>query len=98
MDMDLVNRRQVLVNLISRVGRGQQNIYRWVDELISIDAQLEHQEQTKQVQQKQETKIMFKINVTELHPEIQKKLADELNGVLNTSGLIQVDTNPNLLD
>ncbi|MFN6221576.1 MAG: hypothetical protein ACK4XN_04335 [Dolichospermum sp.] len=42
--MDLVNRRQVLVNLISRVGRGQQNIYRWVDELISIDAQLEQQE------------------------------------------------------
>ena len=34
--MDLVNRRQVLINLISRVGRGQQNIYRWVDELISI--------------------------------------------------------------
>lgn len=54
--MDLVNRRQVLLNLISRVGRGQQNIYRWVDELMEIDAQLEHQEQTKQVQQKQETK------------------------------------------
>ncbi|MEY2910692.1 MAG: hypothetical protein RLZZ184_1 [Cyanobacteriota bacterium] len=91
--MDLVNRRQVLINLISRVGRGQQNIYRWVDELIKIDSQLE--EQTKQVQLK-ETK-MFKINVTELHPEIQKKLADELNGV-NTSGLIEVDTNPSLLD
>lgn len=87
MDMDLLKRREVLVNLISRVGRGQQNIYRWVDELISIDAQLEHQEQ-----QKQETKIMFKINVTELHPEIQKKLADELNGVLNTSGLKAVIT------
>ena len=42
--MDLVNRRQVLINLISRVGRGQQNIYRWVDELIGIDAQLEQQE------------------------------------------------------
>jgi GGDEF domain-containing protein len=99
--MDLLKRRKVLVNLISRVGRGQQNIYRWVDELISIDAQLEHQEQTKQVQQKQETKIMFKINVTELHPEIQKKLADELNGVLNTSGLKAVITtslNPEDLD
>jgi len=99
--MDLLKRREVLVNLISRVGRGQQNIYRWVDELISIDAQLEHQEQTKQVQQKQETKIMFKINVTELHPEIQKKLADELNGVLNTSGLKAVITtslNPEDLD
>lgn len=88
MDMDLVKRRQVLVNLISRVGRGQQNIYRWVDELISIDAQIEQQEQVQE-----ETK-MFKINVTELHPEIQKKLAVKLNGVLNTSGLIQVDTNP----
>lgn len=86
--MDLVKRRQVLVNLISRVGRGQQNIYRWVDELISIDAQIEQQEQVQE-----ETK-MFKINVTELHPEIQKKLAVKLNGVLNTSGLIQVDTNP----
>jgi hypothetical protein len=98
--MDLVKRRQVLINLISRVGRGQQNIYRWVDELMEIDAQLEHQEQTKQVQLK-ETKTMFKINVTELHSEIQKKLAVKLNGVLNTSGLIdiiQVDTNPNLLD
>jgi hypothetical protein len=53
-----------------------------------------------QVQLK-ETKTMFKINVTELHSEIQKKLAVKLNGVLNTSGLIdiiQVDTNPNLLD
>jgi hypothetical protein len=99
--MDLANRRQVLINLISRVGRGQQNIYRWVDELMEIDAQLEHQEQTKQVQQKQETKIMFKINVSELHPEIQKKLADELNGVLNTSGLKAVITtslNPEDLD
>ncbi len=49
--MDLVNRRQVLVNLISRVGRGQQNIYRWVDELMEIDAQLEEQ-----VQEIKETK------------------------------------------
>jgi hypothetical protein len=99
--MDLAKRKQVLVNLISRVGRGQQNIYRWVDELISIDTQIEQQEQTKQVQQKQETKIMFKINVSELHPEIQKKLADELNGVLNTSGLKAVITtslNPEDLD
>lgn len=46
--MDLINRRQVLINLISRVGRGQQNIYRWVDELMEIDAQLE-QEETKKV-------------------------------------------------
>lgn len=43
--MDLARRRQVLINLISRVGRGQQNIYRWVDELMEIDAQLEQQEQ-----------------------------------------------------
>jgi len=67
---------------------------------MEIDAQLEHQEQTKQVQLK-ETKTMFKINVTELHSEIQKKLAVKLNGVLNTSGLIdiiQVDTNPEDLD
>jgi len=84
--MDLVKRRQVLINLISRVGRGQQNIYRWVDELMEIDAQLELKE----------TK-MFKINVSELHPEVQKKLAVILNGVLNTSGLIdiiKVHTNP----
>lgn len=92
--MDLVKRRQVLINLISRVGRGQQNIYRWVDELMEIDAQLEHQEQTK------ETK-MFKINVTELHPEIQKKLAVKLNGVLNASELkavIITSLNPEDLD
>lgn len=43
--MDLVKRRQVLINLISRVGRGQQNIYRWVDELMEVEAQLEQQEQ-----------------------------------------------------
>jgi hypothetical protein len=49
--MDLANRRQVLINLISRVGRGQQNIYRWVDELMEIDAQLEEQ-----VQEIKETK------------------------------------------
>ena len=55
--MDLVKRRQVLINLISRVGRGQQNIYRWADELIQIDAQLEYQEQEEQ-QQKQEAKAM----------------------------------------
>jgi hypothetical protein len=88
--MDLVKRRQVLVNLISRVGRGQQNIYRWVDELMEIDAQLE-QEETK----------MFKIDVTELHSEIQKKLALKLNGVLNASGLKAVITtslNPEDLD
>ena len=42
--MDLVKRRQVLLNLISRVGRGQQNIYRWVDELIQIDNQLDSQQ------------------------------------------------------
>ena len=98
--MDLVKRRQVLINLISRVGRGQQNIYRWVDELMEIDAQLEHQEQTKQVQQKQETK-MFKINVSELHLKVQKKLAKILNGVLNTSGgnnVITTSLDPEDLD
>lgn len=57
--MDLLKRRQVLINLISRVGRGQQNIYRWVDELIQIDVQLEQQEQEEQ-RQKQETKAMSK--------------------------------------
>jgi hypothetical protein len=47
-----------------------------------------------------ETK-MFKINVSELHLKVQKKLADELNGVLNTSGLKAVITtslNPEDLD
>lgn len=57
--MDLVKRQQVLINLISRVGRGQQNIYRWVDELMEIDAQLEQQQQEKQ-RQEQETKTMSK--------------------------------------
>lgn len=57
--MDLAKRRQVLINLISRVGRGQQNIYRWVDELMEIDLQLEQQEQEEQ-RQEQETKTMSK--------------------------------------
>lgn len=43
--MDLIKRRQVLINLISRVGGGQQNIYRWVDELMKIDIKLEQLEQ-----------------------------------------------------
>jgi hypothetical protein len=88
--MDLVKRRQVLINLISRVGRGQQNIYRWVDELMEIDAQLE----LKEIK-------MFKINVSELHPEVQKKLAVILNGVLNTSGgnnVITTSLDPEDLD
>lgn len=55
--MDLIKRREVLINLISRVGGGRQNIYRWVDELIEIDLQLEQQEQEEQ-RQKQETKTM----------------------------------------
>lgn len=46
--MDLVKRREILINLISRVGRGKQNVYCWVDELMKIDAQLEQQEQEKQ--------------------------------------------------
>lgn len=90
--MNLVNRRQVLINLISRVGRGQQNIYRWVDELIGIDAQLEEQVHLK------ETK-MFKINVTELHPEIQKKLANAVKGTLMSSdATIITSLNPEDLD
>lgn len=56
--MDLVNRRQVLVNLISRVGRGQQNIYRWVDELMEIDAQIECQEQ---VQKETKAKVVIEL-------------------------------------
>ena len=58
--MDLVKRREILINLISRVGKGKQNVYRWVDELIEVDAQLEQQEQEKQ-RQKQETKAMGKV-------------------------------------
>jgi hypothetical protein len=65
--MDLVNRRQVLVNLISRVGRGQQNIYRWVDELMEIDAQIECQEQVQKA--KKETVVIELIKGTKVvHP------------------------------
>jgi hypothetical protein len=67
MDMDLVNRRQVLVNLISRVGRGQQNIYRWVDELMEIDAQLEHQEQV-QEETKVTTELKLAVGMQIVHP------------------------------
>lgn len=85
--MDLVNRRQVLINLISRVGKGQQNIYRWVDELMEIDAQLEQQEQV------QEEAKMFKINARDLHPIIQKKLNKILNGSL-VDGIIATAFDP----
>jgi tRNA U34 5-carboxymethylaminomethyl modifying GTPase MnmE/TrmE len=84
--MDLLKRREVLVNLISRVGRGQQNIYRWVDELMEIDAQIECQEQ---VQQKQETKKVttdLKRVDTSLEKAKQQLLA---LGVLEESILIQ---------
>ena len=65
--MDLVNRRQVLVNLISRVGRGQQNIYRWVDELMEIDAQIEHQEQVQQ-ETKVTTELKLAAGIQVVHP------------------------------
>jgi hypothetical protein len=78
--MDLVKRRQVLINLISRVGRGQQNIYRWVDELMEIDVQLEGEK-------------MFKINARDLHPTIQKKLNKILNGSL-VDGIIATAFDP----
>lgn len=69
--MDLVKRREVLINLISRVGGGRQNIYRWVDELIEIDIKIE-----------QEEKKMFKINAQDLHPEVQERLSKILDGSL----------------
>jgi len=64
--MDLVKRRQVLINLISRVGRGQQNIYRWVDELMEIDAQIEEQvqEETKKVT----TELKLAVGMQIVHP------------------------------
>jgi hypothetical protein len=67
MDMDLLKRREVLVNLISRVGRGQQNIYRWVDELMEIDAQLEHQEQV-QEETKVTTELKLAVGMQIVHP------------------------------
>lgn len=82
--MDLLKRRQVLVNLISRVGRGQQNIYRWVDELIQIDLQLEGEK-------------MFQINVKDLHPIIQKKLNKILGGSL-VDGIIATAFDPEELN
>jgi hypothetical protein len=66
--MDLVKRRQVLVNLISRVGRGQQNIYRWVDELISIDAQIEQQEQVQEETKKVTTELKLAVGMQIVHP------------------------------
>ncbi|MFN6229930.1 MAG: hypothetical protein ACK4XN_07280 [Dolichospermum sp.] len=65
--MDFLKRREVLVNLISRVGRGQQNIYRWVDELIDIDAQLEHQEQV-QEETKVTTELKLAVGMQIVHP------------------------------
>lgn len=87
--MNLIERREVLINLISRVGRGRQNIYRWVDELIEIDAQLE-----------QETKTMtalFDINVEDLHPEIQEKLNEILDGSL-VNGSIATAIDPDTVN
>lgn len=66
--MDLVKRRQVLINLISRVGRGQQNIYRWVDELISIDAQIEQQEQVQEETKKVTTELKLAVGMQIVHP------------------------------
>jgi|688.fasta_scaffold334182_1 hypothetical protein len=80
---DLQKRQQTLINLITRVG-GRQNIQKWMDEILKIDIKLE-------------TKAMFKINVSELHTSIQKRLAEELNGTLDNSGLVDViltSTNP----
>jgi len=66
--MDLVKRRQVLINLISRVGRGQQNIYRWVDELMEIDAQIDAQIECQEQVQK-ETMVIELIKGTKVvHP------------------------------
>ncbi len=66
--MDLVKRRQVLVNLISRVGRGQQNIYRWVDELMEIDAQIEQQEQVQEETKKVTTELKLAVGMQIVHP------------------------------
>jgi hypothetical protein len=66
--MDLVKRRQVLINLISRVGRGQQNIYRWVDELMEIDAQIECQEQVQKETKKAKVVIELIKGTKVVHP------------------------------
>jgi hypothetical protein len=66
--MNLLKRREVLVNLISRVGRGQQNIYRWVDELITIDAQIEHQEQVQEETKKVTTELKLAVGMQIVHP------------------------------
>ncbi len=84
---DLQRRQQTLINLITRVG-GRQNIQKWMDEILRIDTKLE-------------AKAMFKINVSELHTSIQKRLAEELNGTLDNSGLVDVivtSVNPENLD
>lgn len=82
---DLLKRQKTLINLITRVG-GQKNIQKWMDELLKIDWKLE-------------TKVrkMFKINVTELHQAIQKKLAKLVGGKL-TKGFITTSTDPDSLD
>jgi hypothetical protein len=66
--MDLAKRKQVLVNLISRVGRGQQNIYRWVDELMEIDAQIEQQEQVQEETKKVTTELKLATGMQVVHP------------------------------
>lgn len=78
----LQQRQQVLINLITRVG-GRQNIQKWMDELLKIDVKLETKEENK----------MFKINATELHISIQKKLAKLVNGQLN-KGFIKTALDP----
>ena len=83
---DLVKRQETLINLITRVG-GKQNIQKWMDELLKIDWKLE-----KTVGNK-----MFKINVWELNPSIQKKLSNLVEGKL-VKGVITTPVDPDSLD
>jgi hypothetical protein len=81
----LQQRQQVLINLITRVG-GRQNIQKWMDELLQID-KLETKEENK----------MFKINATDLHISIQKKLAKLIDGKL-VKGVITTSVDPDSLN
>jgi hypothetical protein len=82
----LQQRQATLINLITRVG-GRQNIQKWMDELLQIDVKLETKEENK----------MFKINATDLHISIQKKLAKLIDGKL-VKGVITTSVDPDSLN
>ena len=72
---------QVLINLIARVG-GTQNIRKWMDEIIKME-----------IEETTMKASSYKVNVSELHLDIQKKLASHLKGKLR-EGMLTISQNP----